>query len=58
MYHGSTMGVAGTSCATPIYAGVLSLLNDIRLLAGKPTLGFFNPLLYKLAGENAKVGAC
>lgn len=52
---GGTMGVAGTSCATPTFAGVLSILNDVRLLAGKPTLGFFNPLLYKLAAENAKV---
>ena len=38
--------VDGTSCATPIFAGVASLLNDVRLLQGKPTLGLLNPLLY------------
>ena len=38
--------VDGTSCASPIFAGVASLLNDVRLLQGKPTLGLLNPLLY------------
>ena len=37
----------GTSCASPTFAGIVSLLNDIRLMAGKPTLGFLNPLLYQ-----------
>lgn len=41
------IGVAGTSCASPTAAGVFSLINDKRLAAGKPTLGFMNPLLYK-----------
>ena len=41
------IGVAGTSCASPTAAGVFSLVNDKRLAAGKPTLGFMNPLLYK-----------
>ena len=39
--------VDGTSCATPIYAGIASLLNDVRLSQGKPSLGFLNPLLYQ-----------
>jgi tripeptidyl-peptidase-1 len=30
-------------------AGVLSLLNDVRLNAGKPVLGFANPWLYKMS---------
>ena len=42
------MGVAGTSCASPTAAGVFSLVNDKRLAAGKPSLGFMNPLLYKM----------
>ena len=29
-------GVAGTSCASPTAAGVLSLLNDLRFAQGKP----------------------
>jgi len=39
--------VAGTSCASPTAAGVMSLLNDLRLQNGKATLGFLNPLLYQ-----------
>ena len=42
----------GTSCSTPTFAGVVSLLNDIRLSNNQPTLGFMNPLLYtKLMGK-------
>merc|ERR1719159_1263096 len=40
-------GVAGTSCASPTAAGVFSLLNDLRLQNGKPTLGFLNPFIYE-----------
>lgn len=40
-------GVAGTSCASPTAAGVIALLNDARLQAGKSTLGFLNPWIYK-----------
>ena len=47
---GRQTGVAGTSCATPIFAGVVSQLNDVRLAAGKPPLGFVNPLIYKKLG--------
>ena len=41
--------VDGTSCASPTAAGVFSLLNDIRLQKGKPTLGFLNPFLYQVS---------
>ncbi|XP_003387882.1 PREDICTED: tripeptidyl-peptidase 1-like [Amphimedon queenslandica] len=43
--------VDGTSCASPTTAGMISLLNDVRLNAGLSTLGFINPLLYKLSGN-------
>ncbi|KAJ5649639.1 uncharacterized protein N7484_003362 [Penicillium longicatenatum] len=36
----------GTSAAAPIFAGIIGLLNDARLRAGKPALGFLNPFLY------------
>ncbi|KAL2832521.1 peptidase S8/S53 domain-containing protein [Aspergillus cavernicola] len=36
----------GTSCASPVFAGVVALLNDARLDAGLPVLGFLNPWLY------------
>ena len=40
------MNVAGTSAATPTVAGIFALLNDARLTAGKPVLGFLNPFIY------------
>ncbi|KAF7324468.1 Subtilisin-like protein [Mycena sanguinolenta] len=43
---GRTGLVAGTSCASPIFASVIGLLNDELLNAGKPVLGFLNPWLY------------
>jgi tripeptidyl-peptidase-1 len=42
-------GVAGTSCASPTASGVMALLNDVRLAAGKPSLGFLNPFIYQNA---------
>lgn len=36
----------GTSAASPVFAGIIALLNDARLSAGKPTLGFLNPFIY------------
>eukprot|EP00045_Choanoeca_perplexa_P016098 m.212745 g.212745 ORF g.212745 m.212745 type:complete len:533 (-) comp17168_c0_seq6:80-1678(-) len=39
--------VSGTSAACPTFAAVVALLNDQRLKAGKPLLGFLNPILYK-----------
>ncbi|KAI0753211.1 family S53 protease-like protein [Daedaleopsis nitida] len=38
--------VGGTSASTPAFASVVALLNDQRLNAGLPPLGFINPLLY------------
>jgi len=51
--------VSGTSCAAPTVGGILSLVNDKRLAAGQPVLGFVNPLLYKNAAAlNDIVGGC
>ncbi|KAF8592730.1 subtilisin-like protein [Ramaria rubella] len=41
--------IGGTSAASPTFAGIVSLLNDARIAAGKPSLGFLNPLLYSKA---------
>ena len=46
-------GVGGTSCASPTFSGIIALLNDARLAAGKSALGFLNPLLYQLAAEHS-----
>jgi len=50
--QGTIEGVGGTSCSSPIVAGIFTLLNDYVLTRtpGKP-LGFMNPLLYKMAAE-------
>jgi tripeptidyl-peptidase-1 len=49
---GSIEPVGGTSCASPIVAGIVSLLNDRAIQkTGKP-LGFLNPLFYKMAAES------
>ena len=31
-----------------MFSGIIALLNDARLKAGKPALGFLNPWLYQL----------
>ncbi|KAH9021589.1 peptidase S8/S53 domain-containing protein [Lactarius hengduanensis] len=43
---GQEINTRGTSCSTPIVAGIISLLNDYRLSQGKSPLGFLNPWLY------------
>ena len=40
--------MGGTSCASPATGGMVGLLNDARLKAGKTSLGFLNPMLCKL----------
>jgi len=62
VYDGDVGYVSGTSCSAPTFAGVVALLNDARLSAGKPPLGFLNPFVYKfraafddvLTGNNGK----
>jgi len=39
--------VSGTSCSAPAFSGIVGLLNEIRLNAGKAPLGFLNPLFYQ-----------
>lgn len=46
VYRLIPMPVSGTSCASPAFSGMVSLLNDQRLNAGKPVLGWLNPLIY------------
>lgn len=48
---GGGLPVDGTSCAAPTAAGLISLLNDVRLNSGKSPLGFINPLLYQKLGS-------
>ena len=46
--NGKTSTIAGTSASAPAFAGLVSLWNEARLQAGKPALGFLNPMLYGL----------
>lgn len=56
--------IGGTSAATPVFAAILTRINDERLKAGKSTIGFVNPTLYKnpsvlhdiTAGDNPGCG--
>lgn len=50
---GELFQVDGTSCSSPVFASVISLLNDRLLKAGKPVLGFLNPFLYSSHGAKA-----
>jgi tripeptidyl-peptidase-1 len=49
---GSEIGVGGTSASSPVVAGIVALLNDVRLKAGKPVLGFLNPFLYQTLAQH------
>ncbi|ORY57900.1 tripeptidyl-peptidase 1 precursor [Pseudomassariella vexata] len=46
-WNGTEGVISGTSASTPLLTGVISLVNDALIAAGKPTLGFLNPWLYK-----------
>ena len=50
---GGSVLVAGTSCSSPIFASVISLLNDELISAGRSPLGFLNPFLYSEVGSAA-----
>jgi len=58
---GQTYQVSGTSAASPVFCGMVTLVNGDRESKGKSPLGFLNPVLYKVdksvyndivAGEN------
>ncbi|KAG8630161.1 hypothetical protein KVT40_001780 [Elsinoe batatas] len=49
IYAGNITRVGGTSASTPTVAGILALVNDALLAAGKSPLGFINPWLYSTA---------
>lgn len=45
--HGcSWLTVGGTSAAAPVFAAMVSLLNEARLRAQQPPMGFLNPFIY------------
>lgn len=44
---GDAQGVSGTSASTPAVSGIIALVNDQLLAAGKRPLGFLNPFMYQ-----------
>jgi kumamolisin len=53
IFNGHPVQIGGTSWSAPIWAGLCALINEARLKAGKPALGFLNPLMYPLMGSPA-----
>ena len=47
---GSLVGLSGTSASSPVFAGVVALLNAARKSKGVAPLGFLNPWLYANSG--------
>ena len=43
-----TFPVSGTSASTPLWAAIVTLLNDYEASKGRSALGFLNPWLYSL----------
>ncbi|KAJ5471769.1 hypothetical protein N7530_009126 [Penicillium desertorum] len=44
--RGMAVSIGGTSASAPVFAAILTRINEERLAAGKPTVGFVNPVLY------------
>jgi hypothetical protein len=54
---GRDYDVGGTSCASPLWAGFLALVNQDAVMNGRPTVGFINPALDAI-GSSASYSAC
>ncbi|KAK2596691.1 hypothetical protein QQS21_006206 [Conoideocrella luteorostrata] len=49
--HDNVENGGGTSASAPLFASMISIINDDRLKQGKPPLGFLNPWLYHSARD-------
>jgi tripeptidyl-peptidase-1 len=56
--YGGCSGSGGTSASAPTVAGMVTLINDARLNAGRPPLGFFLPRLYELMSDPSVYAEC
>ena len=43
---GQLITVYGTSASAPVFASIITLINNARLSVGKSTVSFINPVLY------------
>jgi Pro-kumamolisin, activation domain len=55
--NGKSEVVIGTSCATPLWAGLMALVNQQAVQAGKPPVGFLNPAIYAI-GQDSRYHSC
>ncbi len=46
-------GTGGTSCAAPLWAGFMALVNQQAAANGKPGAGFINPAIYAIAAGSS-----
>jgi kumamolisin len=46
------VAIGGTSASTPLWASLITLANQRATSNGKPTLGFINPMLYKMGADS------
>ena len=49
MFRGYSERVSGTSVSVPIWASILTLINEERLAQNKSTVGFVNPILVRIS---------
>jgi hypothetical protein len=54
---GSSDTFMGTSCAAPLWAGFMALVNEQAANLGQPPVGFINPAIYALA-NSTNYNAC
>jgi tripeptidyl-peptidase I len=47
VYDGGLYTVSGTSASAPVFASMITRINNERLSKGKKTVGFVNPVLYQ-----------
>jgi len=55
--NGSAGTFEGTSCAAPLWAGFMALVNQQAAMKGQPPAGFINPALYWI-GQGSNYTAC
>lgn len=48
--------VGGTSCAAPLWAGFMALVNEQAMTAARPPMGFVNPAVYAIGLETNYAG--
>jgi hypothetical protein len=55
--NGTSEGVGGTSCAAPLWAGFMALVNQQAAAQGQSSEGFINPAIYAIA-QGANYASC